>query len=189
MLSADSREATEMFLKRDAPHLLIVGMTGVKMGDRLVQIGCANGGRLAAVAGKVGLSGRAVLVAPDEASALRGRRGRRKRRCPCRSRDRAANPAAARCERLRRRRRRRHGRTLRRDARRRSRSGDSRARAHSPPGGAPAPHRRCAARRHRCAPFTRAGGPSLRRRRGERPAGRRLQSCENARGARGLGFR
>ena len=64
-----------MFLKRDDPHLLIVGMTGVKMGDRFVQIGCAHGGRLAAVAGKVGLSGRAVLVAPDEASAERGRKG------------------------------------------------------------------------------------------------------------------
>ena len=64
-----------MFLKRDDPHLLIVGMTGVKMGDRFAQIGCTHGGRLAAVAGKVGLSGRAVLVAPDEASAARGRTG------------------------------------------------------------------------------------------------------------------
>ena len=64
-----------MFLKRDDPHLLVVGMTGVKMGDRFVQIGCAHGGRLAAVAAKVGLSGRAVLVAPDEASAERGRKG------------------------------------------------------------------------------------------------------------------
>src|SRR5258707_7812493 len=64
-----------MFLKRDDPHLLIVGVAGVKMGDRLVQIGCAHGGRLAAVAGKVGLSGRAVLVAPDESSAARGRKG------------------------------------------------------------------------------------------------------------------
>src|SRR4029453_16740491 len=64
-----------MFLKRDDPHLLIVGMTGVKMGDRFVQVGCAHGGRLAAVAGKVGLSGRAVLVAPDEAAAERGRKG------------------------------------------------------------------------------------------------------------------
>jgi SAM-dependent methyltransferase len=64
-----------MFLKRDDPHLLIIGMTGVKMGDRFVQIGCAHGGRLAAVAGKVGLSGRAVLVAPDEAAAERGRKG------------------------------------------------------------------------------------------------------------------
>src|SRR6266545_3439109 len=64
-----------MFLKRDDPHLLIIGMTGVKMGDRFLQVGCTHGGRLAAVAGKVGLSGRAVLVAPDEASAERGRKG------------------------------------------------------------------------------------------------------------------
>ena len=48
-----------MFLKRDNPHSLVVGMTGVKMGDRLLQVGCAHGGRLAAVASKVGLSGRA----------------------------------------------------------------------------------------------------------------------------------
>ena len=64
-----------MFLKRGDPYMLVVGMTGVKMGDRFVQIGCAHGGRLAAVAAKVGLSGRAVLVAPDEASAARGRKG------------------------------------------------------------------------------------------------------------------
>ena len=64
-----------MFLKRDPPHLLIVGMTGVKLGDRLVQIGCAHGGRLAAIAGKVGLSGRAVTVVPDETSASRARKG------------------------------------------------------------------------------------------------------------------
>ena len=47
---------------RDDPFTLVVGMTGVKMGDRLVQVGCADGGRLAAVASKVGLSGRAVAV-------------------------------------------------------------------------------------------------------------------------------
>src|SRR2546426_9868013 len=33
-----------MFLKRSDPYQLVVGMTGVKMGDRLVQIGCADGG-------------------------------------------------------------------------------------------------------------------------------------------------
>jgi hypothetical protein len=55
--------------------MLLVGMTGVKMGDRLLQIGCAHGGRLAAVAAKVGLSGRATAVVPDEASALRARKG------------------------------------------------------------------------------------------------------------------
>lgn len=63
------------FARRDNPHPLVVGMVGVKMGDRFVQIGCAHGGRLGAVAGKVGLSGRAVAVVPDEASAARARKG------------------------------------------------------------------------------------------------------------------
>ena len=66
--------ALNPFTRRDNPYLLVISMTGVKMGDRLVQIGCAHGGRLAAVAGKVGLSGRALLLAPDEASAARGRK-------------------------------------------------------------------------------------------------------------------
>jgi SAM-dependent methyltransferase len=64
-----------MFLKRDDPHTLVVGMAGVKMGDRLVQIGCAHAGRLGAIAAKVGLSGRAVAIAPDDASAARARKG------------------------------------------------------------------------------------------------------------------
>lgn len=59
------------FAKRDAPYPLVVGMTGVKLGDQLLQIGCAHGGRLAAVAAKVGLSGRAVAVVADRASAAR----------------------------------------------------------------------------------------------------------------------
>src|SRR4051812_33728657 len=63
-----------MFLKKGDPHLLIVGMTGVKMGDKFVQVGCAHGGRLAAVAAKVGLSGRAAVVAPDESSAARAQK-------------------------------------------------------------------------------------------------------------------
>jgi ubiquinone/menaquinone biosynthesis C-methylase UbiE len=64
-----------MFLKRDNPYTLVVGMTGVKMGDRLLQVGCAHGARLGAVAAKVGLSGRAAVVVPDESSAERARRG------------------------------------------------------------------------------------------------------------------
>jgi len=64
-----------MFLKRQDPYLLVVSMTGVKLGDQLLLVGCAHGGRLGAVASKVGLSGRAVLVAPDESSAERGRKG------------------------------------------------------------------------------------------------------------------
>ena len=59
----------------DEPHLLVVGMTGVRLGERVAQIGCAHGGRLAAIAKKVGLSGRAVALVPDEASAARARKG------------------------------------------------------------------------------------------------------------------
>ena len=62
--------------RRDAnPHTLVVGMTGVKLGDRLAQVGCAHGGRLAAVARQVGLSGQAVAIVPDDVSAARARKG------------------------------------------------------------------------------------------------------------------
>jgi ubiquinone/menaquinone biosynthesis C-methylase UbiE len=64
-----------MFLKRDNPYSLVVGMAGVKMGDRLLQVGCAHGGRLGAVAAKVGLSGRAAVVVPDQPSAARAEKG------------------------------------------------------------------------------------------------------------------
>lgn len=64
-----------MFLKRDTPHVLVVGMAGVKMGDRFLQVGCAHGGRLGAVAAKTGLSGRAVAVVPDNRSAVTARKG------------------------------------------------------------------------------------------------------------------
>jgi SAM-dependent methyltransferase len=59
------------FAKREGPFPLVVGMTGVKLGDRVLQIGCAHGGRLAAIAGKVGLSGRVLAIVPDAASAAR----------------------------------------------------------------------------------------------------------------------
>jgi SAM-dependent methyltransferase len=59
----------------DQPHMLVVGMTGVRLGERFAQIGCAHGGRLAAIAKKVGLSGRAVAIVPDEISAERARKG------------------------------------------------------------------------------------------------------------------
>jgi ubiquinone/menaquinone biosynthesis C-methylase UbiE len=64
-----------MFLKRQDPFGLLVGMTGVKLGDRLLQVGCAHAGRLGAIAGKVGLSGRAVAVVPDAESANRATKG------------------------------------------------------------------------------------------------------------------
>ena len=55
--------------------MLVVSMTGVRLGERVAQIGCAHGGRLAAIAKKVGLSGRAVAIVPDDASAARARKG------------------------------------------------------------------------------------------------------------------
>jgi ubiquinone/menaquinone biosynthesis C-methylase UbiE len=63
------------FKRRDKPHALFAGMAGVKLGDRVAQIGCAHGGRLAAIAAQVGLSGQAVAVVPDESSAARARKG------------------------------------------------------------------------------------------------------------------
>ena len=63
------------FRRRDDPFMLVIGMTGVKLGDRVLQIGCAHGGRLAAIAGKVGLSGRAVAVVPDAGAASRAEKG------------------------------------------------------------------------------------------------------------------
>jgi ubiquinone/menaquinone biosynthesis C-methylase UbiE len=63
------------FTRRSDPHLLTVSMTGVKMGDRVAFVGCAHGGRLAAVASKVGLSGRAVAMVPDSRAADAARKG------------------------------------------------------------------------------------------------------------------
>ena len=63
------------FARRSNPHTLVVGMTGVKMGDRFVQIGCPHGGRFGALAGQVGLSGDAVAIVPDAASAARAEKG------------------------------------------------------------------------------------------------------------------
>jgi ubiquinone/menaquinone biosynthesis C-methylase UbiE len=60
--------------RRDNPHALFVRMIDVRLGDRVAQIGCAHGGRLAAIAGKVGLSGRAVAIATDDVSAERARK-------------------------------------------------------------------------------------------------------------------
>jgi SAM-dependent methyltransferase len=61
--------------RRDDPHKLLVSMIGVQLGDRVVQIGCAHGGRLAAIMAKVGLSGRAAVVVFDESSAARAQKG------------------------------------------------------------------------------------------------------------------
>ncbi len=64
-----------LFQRGTDPYMLVVGMAGVKMGDAVAFVGCAHGGRLGAIAAKVGLSGRAVAIMPDEASAARARKG------------------------------------------------------------------------------------------------------------------
>jgi ubiquinone/menaquinone biosynthesis C-methylase UbiE len=64
-----------LFRRRENPHALVIGMTGVQMGDRIIQVGCADGGRIASIAARVGLSGRALVVAYDEESADRARKG------------------------------------------------------------------------------------------------------------------
>ena len=63
------------FSRRASAEPLVVSMTGVKMGERMLQIGCAHGGRMAAVAAKVGLSGQAVVVVADDSSAARASKG------------------------------------------------------------------------------------------------------------------
>lgn len=63
-----------LFARTGNPHALALGMTGVKMGDRFLQIGCAHAGRLAALAGKVGLSGRACVATDHETEAARARK-------------------------------------------------------------------------------------------------------------------
>jgi ubiquinone/menaquinone biosynthesis C-methylase UbiE len=67
--------ALNPFAKSGTPQALVVGMVGTKLGERFVQIGCAHAGRLGAVAAQVGLSGQAVAIVPDEASAARARKG------------------------------------------------------------------------------------------------------------------
>jgi ubiquinone/menaquinone biosynthesis C-methylase UbiE len=56
-------------------YSLVAGMTGARMGDSVAQIGCAHGGRLAAIASPVGLSGRVVAIVPDDEAAARARKG------------------------------------------------------------------------------------------------------------------
>ena len=50
---------------------LQVSMTGVRMGERFLQIGCHDRALLAGLAAKVGLSGTAAVAAFDEAQASR----------------------------------------------------------------------------------------------------------------------
>ncbi len=62
-----------IFRARSDPHALLIAMTGVTMGERLLQIGCADRALLGVLASKVGLSGRAAASTFDEREAARAR--------------------------------------------------------------------------------------------------------------------
>jgi ubiquinone/menaquinone biosynthesis C-methylase UbiE len=55
----------KLFRRSGGRYDLAVSMVGVKLGDRLLQIGCGDGGLVAALAAKTGLTGRAVAVDPS----------------------------------------------------------------------------------------------------------------------------
>ena len=59
-------------------HALAIAMTGVTLGDRLLQVGCTDASLLGAIGSKVGLSGRVCAVVPDDVHAARARRAAEK---------------------------------------------------------------------------------------------------------------
>jgi ubiquinone/menaquinone biosynthesis C-methylase UbiE len=62
------------FRRSGEKHGLAIAMTGIKLGDRYLQIGCTDASLLAAIASKVGLSGRACAIVSSEADAARARK-------------------------------------------------------------------------------------------------------------------
>jgi ubiquinone/menaquinone biosynthesis C-methylase UbiE len=66
------------FRKGGDRHALSVAMTGVRLGDQLLQIGCADPILLGAIGSKVGLSGRAAVAVANETMETRARRGAEK---------------------------------------------------------------------------------------------------------------
>lgn len=59
---------------RGAPHDLALSMAGVRLGERVAQIGLGDGGLFVALAGKVGYTGRACGVDDRPAAIERARR-------------------------------------------------------------------------------------------------------------------
>ena len=66
-----------MFLRKSrvGRDPLVMAMSGVRLGERLLQIGLDDPAILGALAAKVGISGHAAVVALDEGSAERARHG------------------------------------------------------------------------------------------------------------------
>jgi len=65
-----------MFFKRAAEkHALAIAMTSVKLGDRLLIVGCTDASLLAAIGAVVGLSGRVCALVSTDEEAARARKG------------------------------------------------------------------------------------------------------------------
>jgi SAM-dependent methyltransferase len=63
------------FLRKSTLERLPVAMSGVRMGERALQIGVDDSSLVGAIAAKVGLSGHAAVAVPDERQAARARAG------------------------------------------------------------------------------------------------------------------
>jgi ubiquinone/menaquinone biosynthesis C-methylase UbiE len=66
------------FFRVQEKHSVAIAMTGVALGDRLLQVGCTDSSLLGAIGSKVGLSGRVCAIVPDAAHAARAKRAAEK---------------------------------------------------------------------------------------------------------------
>lgn len=66
------------FFRAQEKHSVAIAMSGVALGDRLLQVGCTDSSLLGAIGSKVGLSGRVCAIVPDAAHAARARRAAEK---------------------------------------------------------------------------------------------------------------
>jgi SAM-dependent methyltransferase len=67
-----AQNALVRWIRGDRQHYdLAVAMTGVRLGERVLQVGCEDAGLLAALGAKAGLTGRACGVDPDPGVAQR----------------------------------------------------------------------------------------------------------------------
>jgi ubiquinone/menaquinone biosynthesis C-methylase UbiE len=64
-----------IFRRGEGKHTLAIAMTGVGLGDRLLNIGCTDPSLIGAISAKVGLSGRACAVVPNAEQAMLARKG------------------------------------------------------------------------------------------------------------------
>jgi ubiquinone/menaquinone biosynthesis C-methylase UbiE len=67
-----------LFRKPEQKHSVAVAMTGVNLGDRLLQVGCTDASLLGAIGAKVGLSGRVCAIVPNAEEAAKAKRGAEK---------------------------------------------------------------------------------------------------------------